>query len=463
MQARKHGRQWQVSYRCPGHPKLINEYFDSEEEANLRIAQIELDKVRGSLSPPVKFLDPETEPRLLGQRMTVSMLMEQLVTDYGKENWSVNVLRDNNHRIEDYINPLIGDVLIRDLTPLALERFYAKLQSYPAKKTKGHEDDEDKPVAPSVIRKVHSLMSCALSQAVRWGYLPMGQNAAVHAKPPRSKEKERSVWGIAEVKTALAFCQDKPLSLGIRLAFVCSLRIGEVMGLTWDDIEIEGDHGHLHVRKQVYRGNREELDRKERNGQIRIFRRFPSCVKDGSTILVLTELKTESSVRTNPFDKSVVEALQDMREYQARQKADLGAEYQDFNLVVAQENGRPFEERLMRKRFNRLIKEAGLPPVVFHSLRHTSVNVKLQLSGGDIKAVQGDTGHSQARMVTDQYAHIRDDDRRTLAQVVDATVFGDAEKAPPQETSTVAELVQKVEKNPELAEKLLQMLQIMGK
>ena len=459
MQARKHGRQWQVSYRCPGHQKLINEYFDTEEEANLRIAQIELDKARGNLSPPARYLDPETEPKLLGQTMTVAMLMDQLVTDYGKEHWSVNVLRDNKHRIDDYIKPLIGDTLIRDLTPLALERYYAKLQSYPAKKTKGHEDDEDKPVAPSVIRKVHSLMSCALSQAVRWGYLPMGQNAAAHAKPPRNREKERQVWGVAEVKAALAACQDRILSLCILLAFVCSLRIGEVMGLTWDDVEIEGDHGSLRVRKQVYRGNRLELERKERNGQLKIYRKFPSCVQGGATILVLTELKTESSVRTNPFDKSVVDALLDMKAYQKQMKAELGADYQDFNLVVAQENGRPFEERLMRKRFNRLIKEADLPPVVFHSLRHTSVNVKLQLSGGDIKAVQGDTGHSQARMVTDQYAHIRDDDRRALAQAVETSVFGEGDAA---KDSAASELLRKMEGNPQLAEKLLQMAQILG-
>ncbi len=45
--------------------------------------------------------------------------------------------------------------------------------------------------------------------------------------------------------------------------------------------------------------------------------------------------------------------------------------------------------------------------MVFHSLRHTSVTYKLKLSGGDIKAVQGDSGHAQADMVTEVYGHIR--------------------------------------------------------
>ncbi len=54
--------------------------------------------------------------------------------------------------------------------------------------------------------------------------------------------------------------------------------------------------------------------------------------------------------------------------------------------------------------------------MVFHSLRHTSVTYKLKLSGGDIKAVQGDSGHAQADMVTEVYGHIIDEDRRKNAQ-----------------------------------------------
>ena len=54
---------------------------------------------------------------------------------------------------------------------------------------------------------------------------------------------------------------------------------------------------------------------------------------------------------------------------------------------------------------------------MFHSLRHTSVTYKLKLNGGDIKAVQGDSGHSQINMVTDVYSHIIDDDRRKNAEL----------------------------------------------
>ena len=67
-------------------------------------------------------------------------------------------------------------------------------------------------------------------------------------------------------------------------------------------------------------------------------------------------------------------------------------------------------------RFNKLIEEHHLPKVVFHSLRHSSVTYKLKLNKGDIKAVQGDSGHSQTDMVTDVYSHIIDEDRKKNAE-----------------------------------------------
>ena len=70
----------------------------------------------------------------------------------------------------------------------------------------------------------------------------------------------------------------------------------------------------------------------------------------------------------------------------------------------------------IRDQMQKVIDKEGLPDVVFHSLRHTSVTYKLKLSGGDIKAVQGDSGHAQADMVTEVYRHIIDEDRRKNAE-----------------------------------------------
>ena len=97
---------------------------------------------------------------------------------------------------------------------------------------------------------------------------------------------------------------------------------------------------------------------------------------------------------------------------------------QDYDLVFASTQGTPTEANYINRAFSKLIADNNLPKVVFHSLRHTSTTYKLKLSGGDIKAVQGDTGHAQATMVTERYAHILDDDRRVNAARFQKEFYG---------------------------------------
>ena len=94
----------------------------------------------------------------------------------------------------------------------------------------------------------------------------------------------------------------------------------------------------------------------------------------------------------------------------------MGDEYTDYNLVFASSSGTPIEGSTINRMFSKLIKDNDLPKVVFHSIRHTSTTYKLMLSGGDIKGVQGDTGHAQATMVTERYAHILDENRKMNAE-----------------------------------------------
>ena len=97
----------------------------------------------------------------------------------------------------------------------------------------------------------------------------------------------------------------------------------------------------------------------------------------------------------------------------------MGEDYQDFDLVIAQQNGRPYSEKDILKRLRKFCEEQGLPDVVVHSLRHTSVDLKLELSGGNIKAVQADAGHRTEKMVTERYSAMRERRRYALASAMD--------------------------------------------
>lgn len=100
--------------------------------------------------------------------------------------------------------------------------------------------------------------------------------------------------------------------------------------------------------------------------------------------------------------------------------------------------------------------------MVFHSLRHSSVTYNLKLNGGDIKAVQGDSGHAQASMVTDVYSHILDDGRKKIAVLFEEAFYEKKNLDPQMHPNTVentvavpegvdAELLAKVLNNPEMA------------
>lgn len=89
---------------------------------------------------------------------------------------------------------------------------------------------------------------------------------------------------------------------------------------------------------------------------------------------------------------------------------------------------------------------------MFHSLRHSSTTYKLKLSGGDIKAVQGDTGHAEAAMITERYAHILDDDRRINTEKFEEMFYQNNEKDSGDQD--LAKIISKLKESPELVELL---------
>ena len=149
-------------------------------------------------------------------------------------------------------------------------------------------------------------------------------------------------------------------------------------------------------------------------------------------------------------------------------KEFMGEDYVDYNLVLAQENGRPCGDRIIGNAFARLKEKADLPDVVFHSLRHSSTTYKLKINHGDIKATQGDTGHAGPEMVTKVYAHILDEDRKINAQKFEAAFYSNpdmrqieaqsAQKSLPPATADLGALIRQLQEQPGLASTLAQLL-----
>ncbi len=198
------------------------------------------------------------------------------------------------------------------------------------------------------------------------------------------------------------------------------MRVGEILGLQWSSVHItdesiKKDCSTLEVKQELKRCDKNTLVILESKKRSNVYFTFPETKQNCRTSLVLKAPKTSTSLRSIYIPRTVACALSELRANQVLEKNRLHGMYQDFDMVIAQPDGRPTEERLIAKYLKALIKSSNLPEVVFHSLRHLSTSMKLQLSGGDIKAVQGDTGHAQASMVTNVYAHTFDENRRKIA------------------------------------------------
>ena len=458
MTPRKKGQKWEISYRCPGYSKPIYERFPSYEAAKLRIAEIEYEKSIGQLRPPqVSVLGDNGASKKF---ITVGELLDEYIQIYGLRHWGDSYLSYSRHRIEHYIKPYIGSVLLCDLTAHILDHFYNSLQDKPAVVLKSHKE-QDKTISPHVIEKIHALMKSALNQAITWGYIQT--NPAANITLPKAKSQTREVWTPDQAQQAIDLCNDPALRLSMLLALGCSLRIGEILGLTWDCVDMteestaNGTAG-IYINKELKRCDKSSLDDLKRRGRSTVLFMFPDLKQDAKTSLVLKDPKTASSVRTVFLPGTVLTALREWKAVQKTDKELLGAAYKDYDMVLAYQDGRPYEERQIAEKLRNLIQENGLPPVVFHSLRHCSTTVKLQISGGNIKAVQGDTGHAQARMVTDLYAHMNTEDRRRLAQKMDQDFFQGNKQVTPDTESTedeAAQVMRLLQENPAMAKLLI--------
>jgi integrase len=239
--------------------------------------------------------------------------------------------------------------------------------------------------------------------------------------------------------------------------------MGEMLGLTWDCIDISessiaNGSAYIFVNKELQRVNRNAL---EQLGEKGVMFKFPPAMASTHTSLVLKEPKTKTSIRKIFLPKTVAEMLVKRHEDIENLKELFGEEYTDYNLVFASSCGRPIEGQVINRALAKLIKENDLPPVVFHSFRHSSITYKLKLNGGDMKSVQGDSGHAQVKMVADVYSHIIDDDRRLNAQRFEEVFYQSKEVAPAveevqekdtqEESQLDQETLLKLLSNPEMA------------
>jgi integrase len=271
----------------------------------------------------------------------------------------------------------VGNLKLAKLSPAEVQRLYA--------------DRLAAGLSPTSVRHVHGLLHRALGDAVRWGLLTRNVTDAVD--PPRRSTPEAKTWDAREVATVLTAAAGDDLEALWRLALLTGMRRGELLGLRWTDVDLDG--GALSVRRTMSRG--------------------------ASSRLESGEPKTASGRRRIALPASVVESLRRHRVRQLEYRLAVGPAFEDRGLVFTNETGGPVHPNSLAIRFRKLIASAGVPTIRFHDLRHTCATLLLG-QGVHPKVVQERLGHADIAMTMNLYSHVTADMQRTAADQLDAAI-----------------------------------------
>jgi len=440
---------WGVSYYykdANGKSMQKEETFSSVEAANKRKIEIEYLQSIDKFTPPM-----ETR---------VSKLLDDFVEIYGLVNWSCSTYSTNIGMLRNYVYPHIGDMKMKHVNAKKMDEYFVGLRTMKAVPRSGR--GEPGLVSERVIREIHVLLRTAFKMAVQWEMI--GKNPIISTSKPKIRKKKVETLDPDAARALLDQSMDMRLLACLHLALGGSMRIGEITGARWSNVhfgEVENSFkgAKIEVVDELQRITNESLDRLlDRKTDIRFI--FPNYKKKAKSKLVLKALKTDSSIRTIWLPATAAKVLWLIKQEQDKLKEKLGDAYHDYDMVIAHRFGRPIEESRIKELYDEVIERAGLKKVTFHSLRHTSTTVKLLISGGDIKTVQGDTGHAQAKMVTDTYAEIIDSRREKTAVLFEEQFYaeGDLTNEQKGEPDVVDNLVQMLTANPDMAKKLMEAL-----
>lgn len=314
-------------------------------------------------------------------KLTVGEFLRRWLQDYAQGAVRRTTLDSYRWLIEKHISPALGHIPLSHLKPLDLQRFYAQ------KSATGRLDGRGG-LAPRSVQYMHGLLREALGSAVKWEVL--SRNPAESVDPPRRERREMQVLDIGDVQAFLEAARGTRYYALWVVAVTTGLRRGEMLGLRWQDIDMEA--GTLAIRQTLV------------------------CLR--GRMIIQPRAKTDRSLRTVSLPDAAMEAL---RAHKAQQDDErrFARDYQDNGLVFCSPEGRPVDPNNLTKRyFKPLLQQAGLPDIRIQDLRHTHATMLLG-AGVNLKLVSDRLGHTTTRMTADIYSHVLPRMRDEVAAAVD--------------------------------------------
>lgn len=264
-----------------------------------------------------------------------------------------------------YALPHLGAHRLTALRPAHLVDTYRRLLASGGR--------QGRPLSATTVRTVHRIVNKALGDAVRDGLLP--RNPGARLPLPRVVKPELQVWGREEIGRFLPVAAEDRLYAAWVLALLCGLRRGELAGLRWSDVDVDGSTLRIGSQRTTT-----------------------------TEWAVVTKEPKGASRRTIDLGPLAVAALSAHKRRAEAQGRTVGQAYFASGLVFVQEDGSPYHPDRFRERFQALARKAGVPVIRLHDARHSCATLALD-AGLHPKVVQQLLGHSSWSVTMDLYSH----------------------------------------------------------
>ena len=314
-----------------------------------------------------------------GKDQTLLAFLEDWLAIYVKPHREPKTFTYYQGFIKNHIGPGLGRTPVRKLTPVMIQQFINDVAS-----PKQLETGETKVLSPETVRGIHATLRSALSQAYKNGII--GENPSTRVTLPKAKSKKPVHLSEVDMRKLQSACENQYLGGIICLALQTGMRIGELTGITWDNIDFERET--VCVEAQLQR-----IDGK----------------------LQLKSLKTDRSQRILPLSATAVKILQQEK---ANQVLSLSPGQNELNLAFLNADGRPLDPKYVNSQLKSILRSAGLPVVSMHKLRHTVATVALG-KGIPLTVVRDFMGHSQIALTANTYSHAVPKALRDVADMLD--------------------------------------------
>jgi integrase len=245
-------------------------------------------------------------------------------------------------------------------------------------------------LSPTTVQLAHQVLSKALSDAVVDRL--RADNPAATVKAPARSTPEMRTWTREQVVVYLAHVREERLAAMWRLFLTTGMRRGEVAALRWQDVDL--DRATLSVRQTANRIA----------GQWTVG--TPKGRKDAAP-----------KSRRLALDEGTVEALRRHRTAQLQERLAWGEDWQDTGLVFTREDGSPLNPVTIGHKLRVRSRQAGLPHIRVHDLRHTYATLALE-AGVHPKVVSERLGHANIGITLNLYSHVTEGMDRAAAELV---------------------------------------------